>query len=496
MDSGGRAEPNPRDGRDSARLVSLSSALLGDPVPVLHCTSCEEPITDPTILQQIERTLGGRGIDAWLTMSPTELAPNAACPRCHGRSLRKDTDILDVWFDSGVSHEAVLKARAGLHWPAQLYLEGSDQHRGWFQVSLIPSVALYDQPPYEQVLTHGFVLDGEGRKMSKSFGNVVAPQDVMQRYGADILRLWVASSDYREDVRISEDILGQVAESYRKIRNTFRYLLANLYDFDPSRDRVPSDACQELDRWMLHRTHEVFTTVQAAYEGYQFHEVSRTIYQCCVLDLSACYLDALKDRLYTEAPAAAKRRCAQTVLYDILVILVKMLAPILVVTTEEIWQAMRDAGWVQESSVHLALWPQEETSRVLLDAASTQRWETFLSMREVVMKALEEQRSHGVIGSPLEARVTLRVDQPGLKAMCDTHREALAELFVVSDVAVQSHHAASTSSRVPGLVGVMVERAPGGKCERCWKHLTSIGDEPSHPHLCARCVRVVQRQQE
>ena len=474
----------------------------GTPIPVLHCTHCEEPLLDIAVIEQIERSLQQKGIDAWFTASPKELAPLAKCSKCGGTELVQDTNILDVWFDSGVSHEAVLKQRPELAWPASLYLEGSDQHRGWFQVSLIPSVALHGEPPYESVLTHGFVMDGEGRKMSKSLGNVVAPQDVMQRYGADILRLWVASSDYREDVRISEEILGQVAESYRKIRNTFRYLLANLYDFHPQRDRVSADQASPLDRWVLARTRDVFEAVTAAYEAYQFHEVIRAIYQFCVLDLSAFYLDALKDRLYTEAPSGARRRCAQSALYDILVALVKLLAPVLVVTTDEVWSMMRQAGMVSDESVHLTPWPQAPD--VTLSDGQREHWAAFLSMRDVVMKALEEQRSRGVIGSPLEAQVTLLIHQPEFRAVCDANRDALAEAFVVSSVQIASDEAAC---RVPnaqmaalpaaaraveaGLADVRVERASGEKCARCWKHLTSVGVALAHPQLCERCTRVV-----
>jgi len=442
-------------------------------------------------MEQIERALSEQGIDAWFRASPEELAPGVTCPSCHATQLRKETDILDVWFDSGVSHEAVLKARKELGWPAHLYLEGSDQHRGWFQVSLIPSAALHHQPPYQQVLTHGFVMDGDGRKMSKSLGNVIAPQDVMTRYGADILRLWVASCDYREDVRISEEILSQTAETYRKIRNTLRYLLSNLSDFNPQRDGTPTpDSFPELDRWALQRAREVWEGVSAAYEAYQFHEVLRTIYQYCVLDLSGFYLDALKDRLYTEAPASVKRRCAQTTLYAILHLLVKALAPVLAITTEEVWQMMRGAGWVSEPSVHLAAWPQ--ASDVGLDESGRQRWAAFRAIREVVMKALEEERIKRVIGSPLEAQVTLVIDDQRLKQLCETHRETLAEAFVVSRVNVQTNGTTGTSTRtVPGLVDVKVERAPGGKCQRCWKHLTSVGAQPEHPQLCERCVSVV-----
>ena len=358
-------------------------------------------------------------------------------------------------------------------------------------MSLIPSAALRRQPPYQQVLTHGFVMDGQGRKMSKSLGNVVAPQDVMARFGADILRLWVASCDYREDVRISEEILSQTAETYRKIRNTFRYLLSNLSDFNPGRDGTPTpESFPELDRWAGERVREVLGSVLAAYEAYQFHEALRTIYQYCVLDLSGFYLDALKDRLYTEAPSSMKRRCAQATLYVILHVLVKALAPVLAVTAEEVWQMMRQAGWVSEPSVHLASWPPSPGAG--LDEAGRQRWAAFRAIRDVVMKALEEERMKRVIGSPLEAQVTLIVDDPGLRQLCETHRETLAEAFVVSRVNVQTNGATSTSARaVPGLVHVKVERAPGGKCERCWKHLTSVGAAADHPQLCERCVSVV-----
>ncbi len=462
----------------------------GTPIPVLHCADCDTPLTDPAVIRQVEETLAAQGIEAWFTLEAQALAPGACCPRCHGASLRKDADILDVWFDSGVSHEAVLKMRADLAWPADLYLEGSDQHRGWFQVSLMPSVALREAAPFRAVLTHGFVVDGEGRKMSKSLGNVVAPQDVMQRYGADILRLWVASSDYREDVRLSETILVQTAESYRKIRNTFRYLLANLYDFDPARHRVPAEQAGELDRWAWHRARELLAGIADAYERFQFHDVIKAAYQYCVVDLSSFYLDALKDRLYTEAADQPARRCAQTVLYDILNTLVRTLAPILVITTDEVWQAMREAGWVQEASVHLARWP--EPPAALLDEAGRKRWAVFLALRERVMKALEEERTQGRIGSPLEAQVRLSVSSEALRNVCDAHRQMLAEAFVVSDVDVRLDGQGAGDPDVPGLMGVSVERAPGQKCQRCWKYLPSVGQSAAHPQLCARCATVVQ----
>jgi len=463
----------------------------GTPIPMLHCRECEQPLMEVAVVEQIEQALRAKGVDAWFSATAQELAPAARCPRDEAHTLCKETDILDVWFDSGVSHEAVLKTRADLAWPAQLYLEGSDQHRGWFQVSLIPSVALHDRAPFEQVLTHGFVVDGEGRKMSKSLGNVIAPQQIIERYGADVLRLWVASSDYQEDVRLSDSILEQMAEAYRKIRNTFRYLLANLADFDPKRHAQAWERAPDIDRWAKQRTDHVVEEVTQAYAAYQFHVACRVVYQFCVVDLSACYLDAVKDRLYTDGANAPSRRCAQTTLYDILSALVRALAPILPLTTEEVWQAMRRAKMVDEPSVHLASWPTPQ--RRERDEALAQRWRTFLSIREAAMKALETQRARGVIGSPLEARLTLVIREEPLAALCEAHRGDLAEACVVSQLEIERVTAATATdeSTVEGLSSVRVARAAGTKCQRCWKYTTDVGSRPQHPQLCGRCARVI-----
>ena len=476
----------------------------GSPIPVLHCKRCDKPLLDKAVFQSVEDYLKQHGVDAWFSADAKTVAPNAVCPDCkQADQLVKDTNILDVWFDSGVSHRAVLEKRKELALPADLYLEGSDQHRGWFQVSLIPSVALQHRPPYKQVLTHGFVMDGQGRKMSKSLGNVIAPQEVMKTYGADILRLWVAFSDYREDVRISQDILAQTAESYRKIRNTFRYLLSNLSDFNPQTDRVDLNQGSEFDRWVAHKADELLESVEASYEAYQFHEAVKAVYQFCIIELSSFYLDLLKDRLYTEAVDAPSRRCAQTVLYDILMTLATTLAPILVLTTDEVWQELRKSGWVKEPSVHLARW--NKARRAPMDEAMRKRWDVFLSLRAVVMKALEEQRAKNVIGSSLEAQVTLLIGNDGFFNTCKAYSDQLAEAFVVSGVTVKrdeppcaapNAQSASISGSAPalqaGLVDVLVERAAGSKCERCWRRLTSVGKDAQHPQLCARCVRVVQ----
>ena len=460
----------------------------GTPIPILYCVPCGKPLATAEVIGVIERALRERGVEAWFSAPATELAPGVKCPDCNGREFRKETDILDVWFDSGVSHEAVLKTRPELTWPADLYLEGSDQHRGWFQVSLITSVSLHDKPPYRGVLTHGFVLDGEGRKMSKSLGNVIAPKDVIQRYGADILRLWVASSDHSEDVRISDSILERVAEAYRKIRNTFRYLLANVSDFRLEH-RQPIESMPEIDRWAVWRADAVVREVTASYEAAAFHQVFRTIYQFCVLDLSSFYLDALKDRLYTEPANSNPRRCAQTTLYVILERLVRLVAPILAMTADEVWDVMRATGLADEASVHLAVWPKPAAADV--DEAFKTRWQTLLAVRDVVMKELEAKRAANVIGSPLEARVELEAAQPVLTELQALGEATLAEAFVVSQVTLKPGGKGPSTSPVPGLYAAVVERADGAKCQRCWKHLPSVGESAEHPQLCARCVAAV-----
>jgi isoleucyl-tRNA synthetase len=319
--------------------------------------------------------------------------------------------------------------------------------------------------------------------MSKSLGNVIAPQEVIERYGADILRLWVASCDYREDVRISGVILEQTAETYRKIRNTFRYLLANLYDFDPARHSRPPAQWPEMDRWAIQRAQQLLDEVTQAYEAYQFHQVVRAVYQFCVVDLSAFYLDALKDRLYTEGADAPRRRCAQNALYGILNALVRALAPILPMTTDEVWQLMRRARWVDEPSVHVAAWPAALVDRADEDLA--RRWQRFLEVRDQAMKALEEQRSQGLLGSPLEAQVRLSIGDSALRTLCEAHRATLAEAFVVSEVQVDDH------PDPDGPIEVGVERAGGTKCQRCWRYQRSVGTQAAHPQLCDRCVGVI-----
>jgi len=459
--------------------------LWGVPIPILYCERCHEPLKDPQFFDHLETLVGREGSDVWFARSVKELLPDGVrCVCGEARAFTKEEDILDVWLDSGVSHEAVLRSGQwpDLQWPADLYLEGSDQHRGWFQSSLIPSVALHDAAPYKAVLTHGFVVDGAGRKMSKSAGNVIAPEEILQRYGADVLRWWVASCDYTEDVRLSQEIVERTAESYRKMRNTCRFLLGNLADFDPRQHRVPVAQLTAVDRWMWARCQQFLAEVTAAYEAFEFFRVVRAVNAWCVTDLSAIYLDALKDALYTEAPHAPRRRSAQTVVYDILGVLVRVIAPVLPFLADEVWEAVpvRDEAAV---SAQLLRWPVPqaipEAGAVLAQGAA------WLALRSEVLKALEEARMQGLIGSPLEAQVTLAAPPPEMERLTNA-REGLTILTIVSALEVRPG-AAGAQARA-----IQVRRAEGTKCARCWMFRTSVGQDAEHPTLCDRCVGVVR----
>lgn len=403
-----------------------------------------------------------------------------------------ETDILDVWFDSGCSHEAVLKDKIrNLAWPADLYLEGSDQHRGWFQASLIPSVAIYDTAPYKAVLTHGFVVDGEGRKMSKSMGNVISPQEVVTKYGADILRLWVASCDYNDDVRLSPEILDRTIDSYRKIRNTFKYLLGNLFDFDNAADRIDYDEMSEIDRWALSKLKGLLDTVTNAYEDFQFHKALRSIYEFCVVELSSFYLDILKDRLYTAKADSILRRSSQTALYDIIIVLVRLVSPMLPFTAEEAWghiqklkvksQKSKVIEQDEMESVHLSDWPQVNERWRNLELEK--RWEGLIGLKNDIAKVLEEKRASDEIGNSLEAEVTLSVSESELYKLLKEYNDQLPQIFIVSKVEL-----ANTTSET----NIRVSHAKGDKCERCWLWSESVGKDSLYPTLCLRCTEVVR----
>jgi len=453
--------------------------VWGVPIPAFTCAGCRRVLADPRIIDHIGGIMDEHGADVWFNRSAAELLPaGTMCPHCNGNQFEKERDILDVWFESGVSFAAVLKPSRC--WPADLYLEGSDQHRGWFHSALLAGIVTDQRAPYAAVLTHGFVLDGQGKKMSKSAGNVVAPQDVIKQSGAEILRLWVSAQDYRDDVRISSEILNHLIEAYRKIRNTCRFLLSNLYDFDPAKHRVPYDQLPELDRWALMRLEEVKTKVRRAYDEFEFHAIYHALNNYCSVDLSAVYLDILKDRLYTFRAGDPLRRGSQTVLYEIIVAITKLMAPILSFTAEEIWLSLG----VQRGghpSVHLGQFP--EASPQWLDARLAQRWERLLGYRTQVQGVLEVSRRDKVIGSSLEAAIEIRADADAL-AFLKTYERDLPALFIVSHVRL--------TSGAGGPATVVATKSSFGKCERCWNYREAVGRDAAHPTLCDRCVEALR----
>ncbi|MCR4399779.1 MAG: isoleucine--tRNA ligase [Syntrophomonadaceae bacterium] len=475
--------------RDRGDWCISRQRTWGVPIPIFYCLSCGEYVIDETTIAHLQGLFAEEGSDVWFAREAAELLPAGyRCPHCGGEGFRKETDIMDVWFDSGSSHKAVLETRPDLRWPADMYLEGSDQHRGWFNSSLSTAVAVTGQAPYRIVLTHGFLVDEQGRKMSKSLGNVVDPLAIIEQMGADILRLWVSSADYRTDVAASDNIMKQAAEAYRKIRNTCRFVLGNLADFDPARDRVAFAELPELDRWALLRLHRLIERVSRAFNEYEFHVVYHSIHNFCAVDMSAVYFDIIKDRLYTSAAADPRRRAAQTVLYEVIHALVRMLAPILAFTSEEVWQHLRREGEVP--SVQLTDWPV--ASEECLDTSLETRWEQVLRAREVVAKALELARQQKRVGHSLGAAVTLYGDEKW-RALLESLQDR-EQVFIVSRVEVAALEEAPGEAvgleASPGL-RVAVHPAPGEKCERCWVVSPTVGQEAGHPTLCQRCVEVV-----
>jgi isoleucyl-tRNA synthetase len=465
--------------------------VWGVPIVAFYCERCDGVLLEERLVEHVARLFReGAGADEWYARPASDLLPpGTRCAKCGGEAFRKETDILDVWFDSGCSHAAVLETRPDLRWPAELYLEGSDQHRGWFHSSLLEAMGTRNAPPYKAVLTCGFVVDGEGRKMSKSVGNTVAPEVLLPKYGAEILRLWAASEDYTEDIRLSTEIMDRLADAYRRIRNTYRFLLGNLSDFEPSRDRQSYARLEEVDRWVLDRLGRLIARVTRAYEDYQFHTVFHAVHNFCAVDLSAQYLDVIKDRLYTSAADDPRRRAAQTVCHDVFTALTRLMAPILTFTTEEAW---RYAPGTHAESVHLERFP--EVPREWLDDALKQQWDRLLEVRREVSKALETARAQKLIGSGLEARVRIIAAPEDVPALLAAKRDLLSTLFIVSRVDLAAGHGRASvvyeSQDIPGLV-IGVDRAPGEKCERCWTRTEEVGRDATYPTLCARCVRVV-----
>jgi len=461
----------------------------GVPIPIFYCTSCGKEIINDATVAKVREMFETEGSDAWYAHEAAELLPAGFTCQCGNREFRKESDIMDVWFDSGTSHTGVLKLRKNLKFPADLYLEGSDQHRGWFNSSLSTSVAAYGKAPYSAVLTHGFLVDEKGRKMSKSMGNVIDPLQVIKEMGADILRLWVSSADYKNDLAASPRIMKQMTEAYRKIRNTLRFLLSNLNDFDPVKDKVAYQDLQEIDRWALLKLTKVIERVLQSYENYEFHWVYHTVHNFCAVELSALYMDIAKDRLYVEGQKSVQRRAAQTVLYETLNALVRLLAPILTFTAEEIWPYV--PGVSKDSMVQLADLPQVREE--WLDEKLAEKWDKVLDLRTDVAKALEIARQEKKISHPLTAQVDLYPTREQYEFLQLVPNPA--DIFIVSALAVHDPE----EPRPLGLwqaeahegLAILVSPAAGEKCERCWMFNEAVGKNEAHPTLCPRCASVI-----
>ncbi|MGI6114015.1 MAG: isoleucine--tRNA ligase [Mahellales bacterium] len=462
--------------------------IWGVPIPIFYCKECGKELINDDTISAVAKLFGEKGSDAWYQMEAEEILPEHVKCQCGSSKFRKETDIMDVWFDSGSSHAAVLETTPGQVWPADLYLEGSDQHRGWFQSSLLTSVATRGCAPYKAVLTHGFVVDGEGRKMSKSLGNGIDPMEVIEQYGADILRLWVVSADYRADVRISKDILKQLSEIYRKIRNTARFLLGNLYDFDPTKHQVDYGDMEELDRWALMKLQGLIDRVLKAYEDYEYHIIYHSIHNFCVVDMSNFYLDIIKDRLYTFKADSKERRSAQTAMYEIISSLVRLITPILAFTAEEIWRYMPKSA---DGPISPQLTDMPKVNPRYLDKSLEDKWSRIIDVRMDVSKALENARVQKVIGNSLNAMVKIYTDGEWYSFL-EEIKEDLPTIFIASKVEVikgkcPDGEQALVGEEVPDVT-IAIDRAPGVKCERCWTYSETVGQNPQHKDICTRCV--------
>jgi isoleucyl-tRNA synthetase len=456
----------------------------GVPIPMALCESCDTPVVSPELMERVAGAVEKEGAGVWYRTPVTEFLPAGyVCTGCGKSTFRRETDILDVWFDSACSFAAVVEKRPGMRLPADLYLEGSDQHRGWFHSSLLVSVGTRDQAPYRTCLTHGFVVDGAGKKMSKSLGNTIPPEHIIKQYGAEVLRLWVASSDYRDDVRLSDQILKGLGEGYRKIRNTLRYALSNLYDFDPSKDAIPDAQLLPLDRWARARTADLVERVRKAYEAYEFHLVYHHVVDFCAMDLSALYFDISKDRLYTSKTAGTARRSAQTVLHGVAADLLRLLAPVMSFTAEEAWQLL--PGKMAPSVFHAGL----PVVTAPAEGALMQRYERLFALRSEVQKHLEAARRDKLIGSALEAKVVLSAEGAALEFLRPVLPE-LPGLFITSQVELQATSPRAqpltfaAGSFPEGKVSAEILAAEGQKCPRCWTYSTAVGQGGD---LCLKC---------
>lgn len=456
----------------------------GVPIPALICNHCKEEILQPEVIDNFAKFVSQEGTDSWFKRDLKDfLAPEIKCPHCKQADFSKGQDILDVWFDSGVSHQAVLKKRKDLEFPCALYLEGSDQHRGWFQSSLIPSVCIDGIPPFKSVLTHGFVVDGRGEKMSKSQGNVISPFDIIKDFGVDILRLWVASSDYNEDVRISPEILSRLSDAYRKIRNTLRFILSNLYDFNPETDKTDYTDLKKIDKWILFRLEMLLAQVNQAYDNFEFYQAYKRIYDFCNEELSMSYLDMIKGRLYTYRANSLERHAAQTAIYEILNVLVRLITPILVFTAEEAWQYIpKEKQDISIASVHLLEWPKGNP----FFAQGESGLNAVIELIPSVAMSLEEKRGRGIIGSSFDAQIILLTSNEFRYTYLESIKEDLPEIFKVSQVAIKKKDKIRQ-----GDLEISVEKAEGEKCMRCWNYSASVGKSQVHPQICQRCESAV-----
>ena len=457
--------------------------VWGVPIPAVDCTKCGTAITTPSLVAKTASVFEQYGADSWYERPTEDFVPSdLACPPCGNTSFEREMNILDVWFDSGSSHEAVLSVWPELTWPADIYLEGSDQHRGWFQSSLLVGLGTRGRAPFKQIVTNGFVVAEDGKKMSKSLGNSVEPTDVIKQSGADILRLWTAMGDYTQDIRISKEILARAVEAYRKIRNTARYLLANLYDFDPAMDRVPHGQLEEVDRYILAKYAEIGGRILKAYESYDYNTIFQSLNTFTTVDLSAFYADVSKDRLYTFAARSRERRSAQTALYIMADGLTRLMAPILSFTADELWRFLPGR---REESVHIALFPTHEDLLLMVDEEVTARWDRLVTVREQVLAEIEPLRKNKQIGSSLQARVIVSA-APKELALLERYSRQLPMLFIVSDVDVRPAPP-DVETHAEAKPRITIERAGGVKCERCWRYVPSVSNDPAWAGLCERC---------
>jgi isoleucyl-tRNA synthetase len=463
--------------------------VWGVPITVFYCESCTEPFTDKRVLDSVVAQFREHTSDVWYSKSTEELmGPGCQCAKCGGASFRKETDILDVWFDSGSSHLAVLNAQNGLSWPADMYLEGGDQFRGWFQSSLLVGVGLKGASPYRECVTHGWTLDANGRAMSKSLGNIIEPEKIVKKFGADLLRLWVASVDFTEDVKLSDTITDRLSEAYRKLRNTFRYLLGNLDGFEPATSVLAAEQLAGFDVWVLVKAEDLVRKCLESYRKYEFHKVYRAVYEFASNELSAIYFDVSKDPLYTSGPTSETRRSRQTALHRLNLALMRLLAPILSFTCEEVWQLTKHAA-AEMPSIHMDVFPKPEDLTAGINAAKREQaadWDKLIPMRSVVLKALDVARDEKIIGAPLEAAVTLTAGSD-LYPLLEKVLADLPGFFIASAVTLKPQAPKADT------LEVQVDRVGGTKCERCWKYTNDVGSDKELPTVCASCAEILRK---